>query len=274
MIKNTQTLTSLKAKAAADEKDKEKKDKKVKVTSPKQPAASTEHPTMEHRLATALASVPTRGSVGAKVSAGFTSSVQTNNLITAKTFASGNHSASGETLVPAKSLLVGKTSGLSKVKAPISRLKPSNIGMPSSKLASHTSLMGGNANDKEFVSIPLVHAPCQPKITMQQASGLHIPSTKDVAPFSSNKRPTSKKSSPQKRVSFALENELDNNPTRNLSPTEEEHSREPRSRVPRLMTDKNGGPVSKSYSLAAMTLFTVPNHAALPASKRDRQRFF
>jgi len=157
----------LKAKAAADEKDKEKKDKKVKVPASERSAASTEHSTMEHRLAAAMVSVPTRDSAGTKVSAGFKSSFQTNNLTTAKNLASGNHSALGETLVPAKNLLVGKTSSLSKVKAPISRLQPSNIGMPSSKFASHVSLMRGNANNKEFVSIPFVHAHCQPKLTMQ-----------------------------------------------------------------------------------------------------------
>jgi len=101
-----------------------------------------------------------------------------------------------------------------------------------------------------------------------------VPSAKDVAPFSSNKRSTSKKSSSKKRVSFALENESDNKTTRNLFPTEEQHSSEPRSGVPRLMTDKNDGPVSVSHSRPAMAIFTVPNHAALPAGKRDRQRFF
>jgi hypothetical protein len=114
---------------------------------------------MKAHLAEAKTSVPTRGSAGAKASAGSKSSVQTNNSANTNNFVSGNHSAPGETLVPAKSLLVGKTSGLNKIKAPIPRLQFSNTGMPSSKLAPYTSIMGGKVDNKEVVSIPFLHAP-------------------------------------------------------------------------------------------------------------------
>lgn len=52
---------------------------------------------------------------------------------------------------------------------------------------------------------------------MQQPSGLHIASAKDVAPFSSNKLVTVKKLSPKRWVSLILEEDMDEHITYGLS---------------------------------------------------------
>jgi hypothetical protein len=258
----------LKAKATADKKNKDEQKNESAIEAP---ASSKSFPSPESlglkdRLAAALASVPTKGLGAEKASPGFKVSVQSKNPATAKT------SAPGETLVAAKGSLSGKASSLSKVKSPIPSIQPSKKGTPASQRLSHVSLMGVKSNNKEVVSIPFVLAPCPSELTGQQPSGLHVPSTKDVAPFSSSKFATVKKPSPKKRVSFALEEDLDNETTRNPSPAEGEDWGEPRSGVLRLMTDENGSPVSKSQMCAAMTLFSLPNHILSSTTHADLQK--
>jgi hypothetical protein len=79
-----------------------------------------------------------------------------------------------------------------------------------------------------------------------------VPSAKDVAPFSSNKLATVKKPSSDKRVSFALEEELDDETAHGLLQAQGVTLGESISGVPRLMTDENGVPVSESHTCAAM----------------------
>lgn len=113
-----------------DEKDKkEKKDKvEAKVPASELAASLTEYPAMESRLAAALASVPTRGSVGAKASS-------------------------------QSKLSIAKNPALEKLKG---SMPTKQLGeTPASKIVLHTSLMGVKLNNKEVVSIPFWHVPCQ-----------------------------------------------------------------------------------------------------------------
>jgi hypothetical protein len=71
---------------------------------------------------------------------------------------------------------------------------------------------------------------------VQQLSGLHIASAKDVAPFSSNKPVTVKKPSPEKRVSLILEEDMDEHITYGLSLVRSVDPSRSSSGVP-LMTD-------------------------------------
>jgi hypothetical protein len=203
-----------------------------------------------------MASAPTGGSAGAKASEGSTYSIGVNNPAATRGLVLGMHSAPGQTVIHAKASLP------SKVKAPIPTTHLSQAGKSSSKMG-HTSLMGGKYDSKETVSIPFSHTPSQVELTIRQTSGLHVPSAKDVAPFSGNKlvvvkepNPKNrvlalekdstayKKPGPKKRVSFALEDE---DTTPDL--LEGDRSSQLKSGV-RLMTNNESISVSRSLPCA------------------------
>lgn len=196
-----------------------------------------------------MASTPTGGSAG---------STDVNNPAATRGLVLGMHSAPGQTVIHAKASLP------SKAKAPIPTTHLSQAGKSSSKMG-HTSLMGGKYDSKETVSIPFSHTPSQVELTIRQTSGLHVPSAKDVAPFSGNKlvavkepNPNNrvlalekdntayKKPGPKKRVSFALEDE---DITPDLLVAEGDRSGQLKSGV-RLMTNNESISVSRSRPCA------------------------
>ena len=98
----------------------------------------------------------------------------------------------------------------------------------------------------------------------KQAVGLHAPSGKDVAPFSSKTLAAVRKVNAKRSASFAQEEDLDEPTTSSLLPSQgEDASAMSRSGVPRLMTDENSAPVSKFHTYVAVTFLPFPNHVAL-----------
>jgi hypothetical protein len=217
--------------------------------------------------------------VRAKASEGSTYSIDVNNPAATRGLVLGMHSAPGQTVIHAKASLP------SKVKAPISTTHLSQAGKSSSKMGL-ISFMGGKYDSKETVSIPFSRTPSQAELTIRQASGLHVPSVKDVAPFSGNKlvvvkepnpknrvlalekdSTAHKKPGPKKKVSFALEDE-DTTPGSLVA--EGDRSDQLKSGV-RVMTNNESISVSRSrpFDLPSR-LFPPPNNVALRASQLVR----
>ena len=113
----------------ADAKDKKEEKDKVapKVPASKNHATSIEDPTLQPRLAAALASMPTGGFAGAKASAQYS---------------------------PATSSDLDNTA-LNKPNVSMPTMQPGKTGKFASKIVPHTSLMGVKSNNKEAVSIPV-----------------------------------------------------------------------------------------------------------------------